>query len=128
MTRNRTSDENLLATMAKASWTLLILLSVAGYFIVSANFALSLLAGGLTALGNNFWLRNILERILIQQRSDAASYALIRFILRYTLLGAAILIALRLGANIAGLLVGLSVPVITTICFSIYIQLQHKGD
>jgi len=114
--------------MATANWALLALLAISGYLVAGGIFALSLLAGGVTTLGNNLWLRNILERILIQQRSDAASYALLRFILRYMLLAVVILVALRMGASIAGLLVGLSVPVITTIYFSIHIQLQHKGD
>lgn len=128
MTRIRISDEEILPAMLKFSWILLAILTVAGLTLGSRNFALSVLAGGTIALGNNYWLRNILQRILIQQRSDAVSYAIFRFFLRYLLLAIAVLATLRMGADITGLLLGLSVLVITTICFSIYTLMKPKGD
>jgi len=128
MTGIRITDDNLLPALMKFSWILLLLLTLAGLILKSATFGFSILAGGLVALGNNYWLRNILQRILIQQRSDAASYAMLRFILRYLLLAVAVLLALRLGADIAGLLIGLSVMVIATMFFSIFTLMQPKGD
>lgn len=127
MTGIRITDDNLLPALLKFSWILLIALTIAGS-LKSGSFAISILTGGIVALGNNYWLRNILQRILIQQRSDAASYAMLRFILRYLILAIAVLMALKLGADIAGLLIGLSVMVIATMFFSIYSVMQRKGD
>jgi len=128
MTRIRITDDNLLPALLKSSWVLLIILTLAGYVLKSWPFAISILIGGTIALGNNYWLRNILQRILIQQRSDAASYAMLRFVLRYLILAIAVLVALKFGADIAGLLIGLSVMVIATMFFSIYSLMQPKGD
>jgi len=127
MTGIRITDDNLLPALLKFSWILLIALTIAGS-LKSGTFAISILTGGIVALGNNYWLRNILQRILIQQRSDAASYAMLRFVLRYLILAIAVLMALKLGADIAGLLIGLSVMVIATMFFSIYSAMQRKGD
>lgn len=128
MTGIRITDDNLLPALLKFSWILLITLTIAGSLLKSGTFGISILTGGIVALGNSYWLRNILQRILIQQRSDAASYAMLRFILRYLILAIAVLMALKLGADIAGLLIGLSVMVIATMFFSIYSAMQRKGD
>lgn len=128
MTGIRITDENLLPAMTKFGWLLLIISTMSGLLLGSGNFGLSVLVGGIAALGNNYWLRNILQRILLQQRSDAATQAVFRFFLRYLLLAMVVLSALKIGADVAGLLLGLSVPVITTIAFSIYTLMRSKGD
>ncbi len=128
MTGIRITEENLLPALMKSSWILLAILTVTGLLLGSGNFGLSILVGGIAALGNNYWLRNIMQRILIQQRRDAASYALIRFFLRYLLLALVVLAALKMGADIAGLLLGLSVLVLTTTVFSLYTLMKSKGD
>lgn len=128
MTKIRTSDDNLLPALIKCSWILLLVLTVAGFIFASVRFGLSILAGGILALGNYYWLRNIMQRILIQQRPDAKSYAIVRYILRLTLLAIALLVAIRTGADITGLLFGLSVLVITTIFISVYTLMRSKGD
>lgn len=128
MTRIRITDENLLPAMFRFSWLLLLVLTVAGLLLGSGIFAFSVLVGGVLAIANNYWLTNILQRILLQQRSDAATYAVLRFFLRYLLLALAVLAALRMGANIAGLLLGLSILVITTLVFTLYTLMQPKGD
>ena len=128
MIRIRITDETLLPAVMKISWLLLTFLTVTGLIIGSRKFGLSILVGGLAALGNNYWLRNILQRILIQQRSDASSYAILRFFLRYLLLAVVVLAALRMGADVTGLLLGLSVLVMTTIVLSLYTLMQSKGD
>jgi len=128
MTGIRITDDNLLPALLKFSWLLLLTLTIAGSALKSVTFGISILTGGIVALGNNYWLRNILQRILIQQRQDAASYVMLRFILRYLLLALLILAALKLGADIIGLLLGLSVLVLTTTVFSLYTLVQSKGD
>lgn len=128
MTIIRTSDENLLPALSRYSWILLLILTAAGSMLVSARFGLSTLAGGILALGNYFWLRNIMQRILIQQRPDAKSYALLRYILRLSLLAIAVVVLFRIGVDITGLLFGLSVLVITITIFSVYTLMRPKGD
>jgi hypothetical protein len=128
MTRIRITDDNLLPAMFRFSWLLLLVLTAAGLLLGSVRMGLSILVGGMVAIANNYWLRNILQRILIQQRSDASTYAIFRFVLRYLLLALVVLSALKAGADIAGLLLGLSVLVITTILFTFYTLMQPKGD
>jgi hypothetical protein len=94
----------------------------------SPSFALSTLAGGILVLLNHFWLRNIMERILSGQAENAARYAIIRFILRLSLIAVAVVALFRIGVNIPGLLTGLSILVIATITVSIYSLVHHKGE
>lgn len=122
------NDENALAIIVKGSLLLLTILALAGFLFFSVKFAVSTLAGGTLALLNYCWLRSIIERILSQQRADAASYALLRYVLRLFLLGLAIVALLRLGVDIAGLLAGLSILVITIMCVSGYLLVQRKGE
>ncbi len=94
----------------------------------STGFALSILAGGILVLLNHFWLRNILERVLSGQAENAARYAIIRFILRLSLIAVAVVALFRSGVHIAGLLTGLSIIVLATISVSIYALVHHKGE
>ncbi len=128
MTLITINDENALAIIVKGSLLLLISLVLLGFFLVSGRFAVSTLAGGTLALLNYFWLRSIMERILIQQRTNASRYALLRFLLRLLLLALAVVALFRFGVDIAGLLTGLSVLVITIMSVSAYMLLHRKGD
>lgn len=123
-----TTEKDILAIVTKWSWLLLGALTVISSLLVSVNFAIGVTAGGLIALGNNFWLRSILERILIQQRADARSYAIIRYMLRLTISGIIIVALMKFGINIAGLLVGLSTLVITITTVSVFLSLSDKGE
>lgn len=123
-----TADGDILSIVTRWSWLLLGALTAICSLLGSPGFGMGVAAGGLIALGNNFWLRSILERILIQQRSDARSYAIVRYILRLTVSGIVILALIKLGVNIAGLLVGLSVLVITITTVSVFLSLSDKGE
>ena len=123
-----TADGDILSIVTRWSWLLLGALTVICSLLVSLSFGMGVAAGGLIALGNNFWLRSILERILIQQRSDARSYAIIRYLLRLTISGIIIVALMKFGVNIAGLLVGLSVLVITITTVSVFLSLSDKGE
>lgn len=122
------AEKDILAIVTKWSWLLLGALTVISSLLVSVNFGIGVAAGGLIALGNNFWLRSILERILIQQRTDARSYAIIRYMLRLTISGIIIVALMKYGINIAGLLVGLSTLVITITTVSVFLSLSDKGE
>jgi hypothetical protein len=112
----------------KGSWLILVVLTVAGGCFYSARIALSILAGGIIALGNHYWLRSIMERVLLQQRQDARRYAILRFLLRLTLLGLLVMALVRFGVNIIGLLIGLSVVVISTLIISVHALVSPKGE
>lgn len=122
------AEKDILAIVTKWSWLLLGSLTGISSLLVSVDFAIGVAAGGLIALGNNFWLRSILERILIQQRADARSYAIIRYMLRLTISGIIIVALMKFGINIAGLLVGLSTLVITITTVSVFLSLSDKGE
>jgi len=122
------AEKDILAIVTRWSWLLLGALTVICSLLGSLSFGIGVAAGGLIALGNNFWLRSIMERILIQQRADARSYAIVRYILRLTISGIIIVTLMKFGINIAGLLVGLSVLVITITTVSVFLSLSDKGE
>ena len=122
------AETDILAIVTKWSWLLLVIMTATCSIFGSTSFGLGVAAGGLIALGNNFWLRSILERILIQQRADARSYAIVRYILRLTISGIIIVALMKFGINIAGLLVGLSTLVITITTVSVFLSLSDKGE
>lgn len=121
------NDENVQAVIVKTSLFFLGLMLIAGFFI-SIRFTWSTLAGGLIVLLNHCWLRSILERILASGGGNAARYAVIRYILRLSLIAIAVVILFRLNVSIAGLFAGLSILVISTVSVSIYQLLFQKGD
>jgi len=122
------AETDILAIVTKWSWLLLVIMTASCSIFGSTSFGLGVAAGGIIALGNNFWLRSTLERILIQQRTDARSYAIVRYILRLTISGIIILVLMKFGINIAGLLVGLSTLVITITTVSVFLSLSDKGE
>ena len=125
-TKNR--EDDLLQTLTRSSWIILTLLTLVGMVVVSGRFALGILTGGLLALGNFYWLRSILQRILQQTTENPSRYAILRYLLRLTLLGVAIYWLMRFDIDLSGLLLGLSVLVVTIIGFSIYHMMQCKGE
>ena len=122
------AETDILAIVTKWSWLLLVIMTATCSIFGSTSFGLGVAAGGIIALGNNFWLRSILERILLQQRADARSYAIVRYILRLTISGIIIVTLMKFGINIAGLLVGLSTLVITITTVSVFLSLSDKGE
>jgi hypothetical protein len=122
------NDENVQSVIVKGSLLLLALLTVAGFFILSARFALSTLAGGALTLINHCWLRSIMERVLTGQAENAARYALARYLLRLALIAVAVVALFRLNVDIAGLFAGLSILVIATVTVSIFSLVHHKGE
>ena len=122
------AETDILAIVTKWSWLLLVIMTATCSIFGSTGFGLGVAAGGIIALGNNFWLRSILERILVQQRADARSYAIVRYILRLTISGIIIVTLMKFGINIAGLLVGLSTLVITITTVSVFLSLSDKGE
>lgn len=128
MTTVERVEKDILAIVNRWSWLLLVIMTALFSIFGSISFGVGVAAGGLIALGNNFWRRSILERILIQQRADARSYAIIRYLLRLTVSGVIILALMKSGIHIGGLLVGLSTLVITITTVSVFLSLSDKGE
>lgn len=121
-------DENLLAVLFRGGWILLILLVTGSLLFAAPGFAAGVLAGGLLALANFAWLRNILARSLNLEARQAARFAQVRYLLRLTLLAGAIyLLIVKVGVDVYGLLLGLSILVINIMAVAIYQVTNRSG-
>jgi len=128
MTAVRIDEHTIFTDLAVGSLLLLAVLAVAGLVFGSARFAGSVLAGGILAIANFCWLRNILLRSLRLQVREAPRFAILRYLVRLTLLAVAIFVLIvYFRAHIFGLLLGLSVLVFTIIALSIY-MISKQGD
>lgn len=128
MTAARISDHNLFAAITGGSWLLLLILAAGGYLFVSPRFAAGVLAGGVLAISNFYWLRGSLRRLLQQPAVRAGGLARARYTFRYAVLGFAIyLLIVRIGIDPLGLLLGLSVLVIVISALALY-MLKTKGE
>lgn len=128
MTTVKINENNIFTALTAGSLALLVLLAVAGLIFGSARFALSVLAGGFLALANFYWLRSILLRAFRLQPQEAPRFTLLRYIVRLTVLAAAVFSLMVYGkADVFGLLLGLSVLVFNIIALSFY-MISAKGD
>jgi len=122
------NEDNVLTILTVGSLALLALLAAGGLLFGSVRFALSALAGGLLAIANFYWLRNILMRSLRLRPDQAPRFALVRYMVRLALLAAAAwFLLVYCKADVFGLLLGLSVLVFNIIALSFY-MMSAKGD
>ena len=122
------NEDNLFANITKGSLVLLAILTIVGFSAFSMKFGLGILAGGLIAVANFFWLRNVLQRILGLLPAKPSQYAMVRFIARITVTGFVLYLLITSGwFSLGGLLVGLSVIVISIIVLSLYCVLRTGG-
>jgi hypothetical protein len=127
MRKVRINDENIVTALNAGSWILLALMAGAGLLLVSRNFALGVLAGGVLAIANFHWLHSIIKRALLLSANKADSFARIRYVLRLAIVAFIIwILILRCNIDLIGLLVGLSVLVINIFALTIY-RLISKG-
>ena len=86
------------------------------------------MAGGLLATANFIWLRRGLEAALRLQPAIASRVAIFRFLLRLAVMALLLYVLIvLLGADIFGLLLGLSVLVVNITIFSIYLSTRKGG-
>ena len=86
------------------------------------------MAGGVIAVINFIWIRNVLQRLLGLLPSKPNLYAQLRFIARISVTGAVLYFIITSGwFSLAGLLVGLSVIVANIIALSLYCALRTGG-
>ena len=122
------NEDNLFAVIVKGSLGLLVFLTLAGSALFSIKVGLGVLAGGLLAIANFFWIRNVLQRILGLLPAKANMYAQLRFIARLSLTGVLLYFIIVSGwFSLAGLFIGLSIIVINIIALSIYSALRAGG-
>ena len=121
------NDEKIVIVLHAGNWIVLVLLFVAGWLLFSLHFATGVAAGGLLAIANFFWLHGIMRRTLRLPKGRAQAYALSRYMLRLAIIGMIIcFLIVRFDFNLIGLLVGLSVPVMSIFTLTIY-RLISKG-
>jgi hypothetical protein len=122
------NEDNLFAVIIKGSLALLVFLTLAGGIFFSTKAALGAMAGGCIAIGNFFWIRNVLQRIIGNLPANATQYAQLRFIARLSLTGLVLYFIITSGwFSLAALFVGLSVIVINIIALSLYSALRAGG-
>lgn len=123
-----THEDNLFAVIIKGSLALLAVLTIVGFAFFSAKTGLGVLAGGVIAIINFIWLRNVLQRILGLLPAKPNLYAQVRFVVRIAVTGVLLYAIITSGwFSLAGLLVGLSIIVANIIALSLYSALRTGG-
>lgn len=121
-------EENLFPAIIKGSLGLVAIITLTGWIFFSEKVAFGTLAGGIIAIVNLFWIRNVLQRVLGQQPAKATMYAQLRFVARLTITGVVLYFIITSGRfSIFGLLLGLSVIVINIIALSLYSAFRAGG-
>jgi len=122
------NEDNLFHVIIKGSLGLLAVLVIVGIGFFSVKTGLGILAGGIIAIINFYWLRNVLQRILGLLPDRPFLYAQIRFIARISITGFILYLIITSGwFSLAGILVGLSIIVINIIALSLYGALRAGG-
>lgn len=122
------NEDNLFGVIIKGSLALLALLTSAGFAFFDPRTGLGILAGGVIAIVNFLWMRNVLQRILGLLPAKPTLYAQVRFVLRISVTGFCLYLLIVSGwVSLAGLLVGLSIIVANIIALSLYGALRAGG-
>lgn len=123
------NEDNLQPLVLKGSTlTLVFAAAVSGMFF-QKPVTLGVIAGGLIAIANFIWQSSAASRLLSGQTDKPAASSAIRFILRLTIIALLLYLIIVSGYfSIAGLLLGLSVVVITIFCITICLAIKNKGD
>ena len=122
------NEDNLFASIIKCSLILLAVLTLAGLVIFSAKTGGSVLIGGIIALLNFVWMRNMLQRIISLAPANPQRYAQLRFLSRLSIIAVALYMIITSGIfSIIGIVAGLSIIVISLMGLSVYFNL-NAGD
>jgi hypothetical protein len=128
MDRIRIDEDNIFWWLVAGSLVLTVVLGAATALIISVKFGFSVVAGGLLATGNFFWLRRGVESLLRIRPNNAPQLAVVRLVVRLATLGLVLYVLIvHLHADIFGLLLGLSVLVFNIMAFSIYMSTRKGG-
>jgi hypothetical protein len=122
------NEDNLFVVIIKGSFVLLAFLTIGGLALFSGQAALGVLAGGIIAIVNFLWMRNVLQRILGLLPANANRYALMKYVSRMTATGCALYFVLTSGwFSLVGVLAGLSIIVINILALTLYRALSTGG-
>jgi hypothetical protein len=128
MTTVKITEDNIFTVLGTSSLILLAILAGAGLAFGSCRFAVSILAGGILALANFYWLRSVLVRTFRLLPKKASSFVILRYVIRLAVLAVVIFVLIvYCRADIFGLLLGLSVLVFNIIALSIY-MISTQGE
>lgn len=128
MTMTRIDEDRLVDTVRVTSLVLLVVASLAGYVFGSGRFAAGVLAGGLLALVNFYWLQLTLLRSLGLAPHRAGRFAQTRYLLRFCVVALVLyLLMVHTPVDIFGLITGLSIIVFSIMGLSLYMVLG-KGE
>ncbi len=121
------TENNIFTVLAAGNWILLGAMVAFGLAFGSARLAAGILAGGLIAVANYYWLYFILQRAMRLPAKKAVRFTQVRYVLRLVII-AVIVSSLIIYSKIDvfGLLIGLSVLIFTIIGIAVYL-LMHKG-
>jgi hypothetical protein len=103
-------------------------MTVGSFALFSGKVALGVLVGGIIAIVNFLWMRNVLQRILGLLPANANRFALLRYLSRMAVTGVVLYFVLTSGwFSLAGLLAGLSIIVASIISLSLFRALSIGG-
>lgn len=114
--------ERLSKAIRKQNWVILLLLAVASHLLMSPSFTLGLILGGLMIIANFNVLQHTVRRAFSPDGSMAGNaHAIVgKYFLRLGVMGALIYVLIaRCGVDPVGLVVGLSIVVISIVQFGI---------
>jgi hypothetical protein len=121
-------ENNFFAVLTIGSSLLLILLTVCGLLFISGSFAIGVVAGGIAAIANSHWLYRILQRAMKLPPQRAVRFVQTRYALRLAILAVIVsILIIYVKINIFGLLLGLSVLVISIIAVTVYLATLNGG-
>lgn len=114
--------------MSIGSSAFTIVLAIAGLILISWQFAAGVFAGGLVAIANCFWLKSILQRAMGLPARQAVRFAQLRYGIRLGFIAVIVsLFIIYCKINVIGLILGLSVVVITIFAMAIYLATLDGG-
>jgi hypothetical protein len=123
----RINEDNIPRWVVAGSLSLAALAGLITAIAVSPRFGGSIFVGGLLATANFLWIRRGLEAALSILPANAARFALFRYFGRLAIMALLLYVLIvQVGADIIGLLLGLSVIVVNITVLSIYLS-THKG-
>ncbi len=122
------TENNIFRILAAGNWILLVVMIAASLAFGSLRFAAGVLAGGLIAIVNCYWLYSILQRTMQLPARQAVRFAQTRYVIRLVLIAIVVsVLIIRFGIDVFGLLLGLSVLLITIFAMTIYLLTQKGG-
>lgn len=128
MTRVRINENNIFTVLTIGSSVLLAVLTVSTLLFVSCSFAAGVAAGGIVAIVNCRWLYSILQRAMNLPARQAVRFAQLRYFLRLGIIAVIVSLLILYGKiNLFGLLLGLSVVVVTITLMGIYMATLNGG-